>query len=53
MQEILILPILDVGAGTGLVGECLYKTGNNKNNWNRHIFRNVRTGKIEKDVILP
>jgi len=23
-------PILDVGAGTGLVGECLYKTGNNK-----------------------
>ena len=21
-------PILDVGAGTGLVGECLYKTGN-------------------------
>ena len=23
-------PILDVGAGTGLVGECLYKTGNKK-----------------------
>ena len=23
-------PILDVGAGTGLVGECLYKTGNRK-----------------------
>ena len=22
------IPILDVGAGTGLVGECLYKTGN-------------------------
>ncbi len=23
-------PILDVGAGTGLVGECLYKSGNKK-----------------------
>ena len=23
-------PILDVGAGTGLVGDCLYKTGNKK-----------------------
>jgi len=23
-------PILDVGAGTGLVGKCLYKTGNKK-----------------------
>ena len=23
-------PILDVGAGTGLIGECLYKTGNRK-----------------------
>ena len=23
-------PILDIGAGTGLVGECLYKTGNKK-----------------------
>ena len=23
-------PILDVGAGTGLVGQCLYKTGNKK-----------------------
>ena len=23
-------PILDVGAGTGLVGECLFKTGNKK-----------------------
>ena len=24
------IPILDVGAGTGLVGECLYKSGNKK-----------------------
>ena len=24
------IPILDVGAGTGLVGECLFKTGNKK-----------------------